>query len=48
MNAFFLNEAIEAMRQHRRAGTTRNSRFRLNYLRLLIALRKKLAVRSPL
>jgi hypothetical protein len=47
MNAFFLNEAIEAMRQHSRAGMTCHSRFRLSLLRLFSTLRKQLAVRSP-
>ena len=47
-NAFFLNEAIEAMRQHSRAGKTHHSHFRLNLFHLFSALRKQLAVRYPI
>jgi hypothetical protein len=47
MNAVFLNEAIEAMRQYSRSSMTRPSHFRLNLLRLFSALRKQLAIRFP-
>jgi hypothetical protein len=45
MSAFFLNEAIEAMRQHGRPGVTRHGHYRLTPARWLPALRKLFAAR---
>jgi hypothetical protein len=45
MNAFFLNAALEAMRQHSRSGMTRRCHFRLSPLRVISSLRKQLVTR---